>query len=235
MEEGQDELAILKRGVEKKISLGGVAETGRFIDQYADELGYSDEGELIADITGKKVLDLGSGTGTFAKDVADRGINCEVVSVNPRLSKQSFRIIEKRSTNIDFPHSRETVQKIHNKTALAAFAHNLPFPDETFDLLFDNQAVSRSSRKPETLVFKEAVKEMYRVLKRGGQIRIGDRAGYGWAEKGSRQQIPSFREHVLKDLGLNYSINWVTWEDGSKHSYGVVITKSKENVTTKQK
>jgi ubiquinone/menaquinone biosynthesis C-methylase UbiE len=103
----------------------------------------------------KKILDVGSGIGSFAKISKERGLAKDIYSVD-------FHFV---------PHETE-------KGALADVTQ-LPFPDKTFDLVISNCAIPNvlSSRfdynknsvgKRITSAFDECV----RVAKDGGEVRL---------------------------------------------------------------
>lgn len=96
-------------------------------------------------LVGKKVLDLGCGTGRLTKELLDRG--AEVVGVD--VSEEMLKILQKK-----FPQV---------KTVLAD-AENLPFEDEEFDLIIANFLIVH---------FKDLdslFREVYRVLRSGGYL-----------------------------------------------------------------
>lgn len=180
-----------------------------------------------------------------------------IISLNPRLATVS-RQNEKKSTKEyvaqifpDTSRLRKLInramkkpvrdwvmetQKVHDDSAVAGFAHALPFQADTFDLILDKDAVSKyatpqdhdfvdKSTHEEKELFKESLREMIRVLKPGGKIRISDVFGYGSKE--------DWKQNILYELGLDYK---VLWEDmtnsyvypnlwGDKRAIGVEIIK----------
>lgn len=100
-------------------------------------------------LAGKKVLELGTGTGGTATLLAKRGASVVGIDLLP------FRLAEAQARTVE-----------HNVAASVNFALmdavHLAFPDETFDFI-----ISKS-----VLVFTEhqqVARECYRVLKPGGQ------------------------------------------------------------------
>lgn len=265
MTEVSDDIKIQGEKLAKARTIGG-GETFSTILTYAAELGYPNEEAFIQDLQGKVVLDLGSGRGGLAKDVALKDINCRIVSANPRLSRKGTRVDEKITTqeyiSSVIPPPRPSLlerllnrlgkakkdnqqevalkntQRYHDQAAFAAYAHALPYKDNSFDLILDNQAVSKYAgynpyetigSEAEKQLFADAIREIVRVLKSGGQIRIGDFMGYGWETDWEND----WKQMILKQQDLDYG---VLWEDlrgkhiypnlwGDKRALGVVITK----------
>lgn len=242
-------------------SSGGGGETLSNISEYSASFGYEDDEDFKQkDLVDKVVLDLGSGLGGLAKDsAAQKVMNCKVISVNPRLSLRGYRENEKSSSQIVVentvpkasrlkqifnkltrkPHvdHKEIIQHAHDETAVASFAHALPFTDNSFDRVFDRMAISENAsehghyestdvaNQVEKRLFETSLKEMMRVLRPEGKIMISDLFGYG-NEKG-------WKEQVLKKLGYNYHViwedlqgrYWQLWPSG-KRPIGIEIVKS---------
>lgn len=225
----------------------GGGETFSTITEYACALGYPTLPDFIQEITGKRVLDLGSGLGGLSKSACHQQINCEIVSLNPRLALGDFKRREKSATETYVKQAvsetptltrllwrlrgiSETdfiskVQRFHDERAAAGFAYALPFEKESFDLIFDKDAVSRYASRwsedyieptlEEKQLFQRAIEEMVRVLKPGGKIRIADIFGYGYDK--------AWKQKILDELGLDYTILCL-W--GDKQALGVEIIKS---------
>ncbi len=99
----------------------------------------------------KKVLDVGSGTGTF-------------IRVLRKVFKSSFEAV---GTDIS-PFGRKFHKDKRIKFILAD-ARKLPFKDESFDFVFSIDMLEH------ILNPQEAIEEMYRVTKKGGLILIRTR------------------------------------------------------------
>jgi len=62
-----------------------------------------------------------------------------------------------------------------------AYAHNLvSFPQDYFDLIIDNAAVFWYANPDEAEVLQKSFREMLRVVRPGGLIRIGDFKASAW-------------------------------------------------------
>ncbi len=109
--------------------------------------------EWLGDLRGKRVLGLASGGGQQMPIFAALGADCTVLDYSPK-QIQSERLVAEREG-----YSITTIEGDMTK--------RLPFPDETFDLIF--HPVSNCYIKEVAPVFREAA----RVLKRGGSLLCG--------------------------------------------------------------
>lgn len=122
----------------------------RFYDVFMkkDAAAYEQMYELIRPaVNGKNVLELATGTGMIAKNIADSASAVEATDLSPDMIEQAERGNEK--TNVRF-----SVQDM--------FA--LPYPDETFDAVIVSNALHIV---PEP---QRALSEIRRVLKDGGTL-----------------------------------------------------------------
>jgi len=103
---------------------------------------------------GRKILDLGAGTGgAFAEDLKRRGINAEVVSFSLHYTDKEVAGEQKK----DVPK-------------IAGNALNLPFKDNTFDFVVSVLAIPYYLNSYEE--FETVLKEVKRVLKENGEARF---------------------------------------------------------------
>ena len=146
--------------------------TGR---AWADDLGYPAELANVPDTAvesfagvanpwqlgrlepGERVLDLGSGAGTdslvAAQMVGEQGRVTGIDMTPEMLAKSRAAAAEMGAVNVTFVESE---------------AEQLPFPDETFDVVISNGVI-------DLIPDKDAVfSELFRVLKAGGRIQIAD-------------------------------------------------------------
>ncbi|MCL4390265.1 MAG: class I SAM-dependent methyltransferase [Patescibacteria group bacterium] len=234
----------------KELQVYWLSDASGGIDHYADCLGYSNTEDLINELKGKKILDLGSGRGILAREAYLRHIDCSIISLEPKLSltgyKENISGLSKeflkeyqppkksvlaslvdRLKGIPQEYPLEEAGDYHDQRALAAFAHALPFANGSFDLVLDITAVSRYTGRHESHageeeepIFRDYLEEALRVLKPDGILKIFDEEAYGWTAE------PSWKEKVLINMGLKYGI---IWEDktGKKGPLGVEIRHGK--------
>jgi arsenite methyltransferase len=146
--------------------------TGR---PWAEDLGYPDELANVLEAAvdsfagvanpwqlgrlarGEKVLDLGSGAGTdsliAAQMVGERGRVTGIDMTPAMLAKVRAAAAEMGASNVEFVESE---------------AEQLPFPDESFDVVVSNGVI-------DLIPDKDAVfSELFRVLTPGGRMQIAD-------------------------------------------------------------
>jgi len=106
---------------------------------------------------GERVLDLGSGAGTdsliAAQMVGEHGHVTGIDMTPEMLAKARAAAAEMGASNVEFVESE---------------AEQLPFPDESFDVVISNGVIDLTPDKD--AVFSE----IYRVLSPGGRIQIAD-------------------------------------------------------------
>ena len=108
-------------------------------------------------LPGSKILDLGCGCG-FDMTVASEltGANGEVVGVD-----LTAEMVDRARSNL-------SISKAVNCTVIHIASENLPFNNETFDVVISNGVINLSPAK------KYLFNELYRVLKKGGSLQIAD-------------------------------------------------------------
>lgn len=114
---------------------------------YLDSFEKYDLFEMMGDIRGKKVLDLGCGTGRMAEYL--RKFGAEVVGID--ISEKMLEIARK---------------KVGSATFVQGDVEDLPFEDESFDMVVGAFLVVHL---PE---LETCFREVYRVLKEGGEFIV---------------------------------------------------------------
>jgi SAM-dependent methyltransferase len=216
---------------EAKIMDGGAPDTFRgfeALDEIMDNFGV-DSRELVRD---KVVGDIGSGMGGLAKSVATEGINATVWSINPHLADPEFKWVEEQATEHELRRVYPDIdaeqiaaaQAYHDAHLSTAFAHNLDFPDETFDVLLDVVAVNAYTVDGEAALYERTICEMMRVLKPGGRAFIVDGFRTGIGAKHRETGAPMFKEQTLQKLGIKYH---PVYKQGSDdNSIGAILYKN---------
>lgn len=113
--------------------------------------------DLLTDLTGKKVLMLGCGTGEESLMLNEFGAT-DIVGID--LSEESIRLAKESYPNCEF---------------VTGDMHKLPFEDGSFDYVYSSLAIHYSGT-PE-----EVYKEIYRVLKSGGELLFSVGHPLRWA------------------------------------------------------
>lgn len=216
--------------VESALPLGPSDE---YEDWYRNKLSAGDEQVLarwhhqaipfLPDVTGKRVLDMGSGVGTFSRYLAERG--AEVVAAD-------FSAVAVR-------YAKDVVLKdTPNASAVVADIHRIPFDDESFDVTIC------SSTLEHVINPKQAMSELRRVTKRGGTLLILMPNYFGTAGilrvlkrlrgKNEFAEIGQPINHVLMLPVMAWNVRRlgfrITAIDGERHYVRVPFKKGKKRV-----
>lgn len=99
--------------------------------------------ERLSPLQGKKVLDLGGGTGRFAEQMALNGADVSLLDASPQMLKRAQRVLPR------------------GRICLGDSA-DLPYPDDAFDVITLVDVFHHIRKQKQTL------SECYRVLRPGG-------------------------------------------------------------------
>jgi ubiquinone/menaquinone biosynthesis C-methylase UbiE len=141
--------------------------------------------DVVAKIRTGTILDLGSGTGYLAIEVARRSPNLQVYGID--LSKQMVKI------------ARCHAQGIDNAQFVFGNASRLPFKDSAIDLVVSTATLHHL--KTPRLVFDEC----HRVLKAGGEAWIYDNCPEVFHSKAARKKMYKEYGFLIARLGLAVS------------------------------
>ncbi len=143
--------------------------TERGIFQYSMVLGLD-----IGSLQGKDILDIGAGAGLFERECSKLGIN--VISLDPAYSLSADPESNSPYGNLDIGKYLMVRRNRDNK--ITGVNEALPFRDGSFDVvlstfssyfyLIDNYLLERQDD-----VFRLFTEEVVRVLRPGGEARIG--------------------------------------------------------------
>lgn len=150
--------------------------------------------EILKQARGKKVLDVGCGPGEFSLRVS-------------KIAK-SVTGIDASRVALEFAKRKLARSGFKNVTLRHGDARKLPFPDESFDLVYSRRGPGSDSRRTLT--------EILRVLRRGGtfmEITIGERDKQNLTKIFGRGQMLWFRGQVsavkkewLEKVGFKNSV-----------------------------
>lgn len=113
--------------------------------------------DLLAPAPDSRILDVGCGSGAFARQLAERlgeGARIDAVDVNPFLLREAAELAADVADRIRFAPGSATA---------------LPFPDRTFDCVFSITVLEECDAE-------KAIAEMMRVTRPGGRVGIVVRA-----------------------------------------------------------
>jgi len=146
--------------------------------------------ELQSVARGKKVLDVGCGPGEFTLIIARKAKS--VVGIDT--SQTALALAEKGLATVP----------IKNASFRFGDIRRLPFPGESFDLVYSRRGPASDSRR--------CLSEVFRILRREGiflEITIGERdkqnlaSIFGRGQKlGYRGQVSSVKKRWLKEVGF---------------------------------
>ena len=112
----------------------------------------------LAEITdGEQILDLGCGSGTLLIEAKKKYPNADCVGIDP--DKEILQLAE-----------RKLEQAGVKARLVQGFAQELPFPPAAFDLAISTLIFHHLS----TPVKRDAIKEIYRILKDKGRFMLAD-------------------------------------------------------------
>lgn len=167
---------------------------------------YMEDLKLSPEDFDKKILDVGSGPGKFAKWAKEHHESSEIYSLEP------------------FHKSDEPTKSIQG------FAENLPIKSETFDLVVSNGSIPNVflGENPETLNKKvrNSLFELMRVIKPGGEIRLG-RVLKGEVYK-SQKRLVSVLDKTLEEIRQTFSAEIEEIPYPAANTYEHVNHKSKK-------
>jgi ubiquinone/menaquinone biosynthesis C-methylase UbiE len=174
------------------------------LGSYEHDLGFNRH-----DLEGKKVMDLGTGqSDRLARDLKDAEINAVVIGVSPDLQRDSNR----RLVNYYAPGWQ--------RKAVAAIAQQLPFTDESFDVVLAAYSViNYASNSPRDV--EAWVSEVARVLKLGGEARLGPTYG------GRSTFGENFQD--LIETAKKYGLDFTTYPHTKEYGSHMVLKKVSES------
>ncbi len=175
------------------------------LTRIADDLGFDGKNQFINYLNGKVVIDCGSGFNGLAIDALLHGVNTQIVSVTPAMQDHLFIPVQEKvvrsSKESLFPDFSDNDIELARRKSLEGsypfLAHELLFEDDAFDAVIDNYASSFYTSFRNRQVYGHIVVEQMRVLKKGGELRIGDREmASEW-----NGDPPHWRAQIIRELG----------------------------------
>jgi ubiquinone/menaquinone biosynthesis C-methylase UbiE len=145
--------------------------------------------EHIGDCSGKKIIEVGSGTGFFLRKFALKAEEAVGFDLTPGMLEAGRKIAEAKGIEISFIQGN--------------VLEGLPFADNYFDIVYSNSMIEFFKKGKEA---NKVLAEMWRLLKPGGKFVIGVlNKESTWAYK---------RTAELLDKDSIFSINqFYTWNE----------------------
>ncbi len=166
---------------------------GSFVDKVETDLAFK-----LLEIKDKiKILDVGCGTGNFSVKLANMG--CKVTGID--ISNEMLNVARKKSAeqNLDIEF-------------LNMDLYNLEFEDNTFDAVISMTAFEFVEDVP------KALEELFRVVKKDGQILVGVIAGNSsWSEL---YESEAFQNTVFKYANFRTPEEIKNWNKKKLVRYG---------------
>jgi len=140
---------------------------------YYKLLGFESSSKLLQAIEGKRVLDLGSGKGIFARDVILSGVDAEVHSLNPSLLvpcvKEEMHIQVAQMFSLD-QASFTDLESTFNQRVILSNWDNIDCPADYFDIVLSNHAFPIYCVSEAELL--TVITELNRVCKESSELRF---------------------------------------------------------------
>ncbi|MED1412070.1 MULTISPECIES: class I SAM-dependent methyltransferase [Bacillus] len=133
----------------------------------------------IVDVQDKRIIDIGCGGGIYTKELALMGAS-NVIGLD--FSKEILQAAKENCSS--FPN----ISFIHGD------AHNIPFPDETFDIVISRAVIHHLQDIPTFL------SEVSRILKKDGMLILQDRTIEDCIIPGSPEHIRGYFFSVFPKL-----------------------------------
>lgn len=123
---------------------------------YVGENEYLCLAEHIGDCSGKRIIEVGSGTGFFLRKFAQKAAEAVGFDLTEGMLKAGRKIAAEKGIKIDFIQGN--------------VLEGLPFADEYFDIVYSNSMIEFFEKGEEA---EKVLTEMWRLLKPGGKFVIG--------------------------------------------------------------
>lgn len=186
--------------------------------------------------SGMKVLSIGEGLSDFARNLrTERGIQAIAIDPIYQLGRRVFQNDPQKVQKVledaydgrvaykkGYQRNQETVPLPEPKKVAAGEVYNLPFADTSFNTVFANQLLRY-------IDLSRAIPEFMRVLKPGGEIRIGGRMlQIGIHDDNSKVLIPglvhnppyTYQEEFIEGEGVHECLQFI--RDHKLFAYVVV-------------
>ena len=162
---------------------------------------------------GKRLLEIGCGLGTDLLQFARAGAQVTGIDLTP--------------ASVDLARKRFSLYGIPGDFQVAD-AENLPFPDESFDVVYSFGVLHHT---PDT---QKAIDEAYRVLKPGGGIILMLYHKHSWHVLAGVPFMAITRWLRNKSVSMSVMEDWIRIYDGEDNPLGKAYTRSEVRRMTRQ-
>lgn len=160
--------------------------------------------DLLKPLKGKTVLDLGCGSGTYSITIARGGAIVYAVDLSEEMVAKTQALVSEYGLE-----GRVRVLQMD--------AHELRFPDETFDYVFGHSVLHHTD-------LSRTRNEVYRVLKSGGKGVFLEPLGYNLVINLFRRLTPGRRVSTEKPLRFENIVFFAEPFSSLKHREFVFLT-----------
>ncbi|MHC1683129.1 MAG: class I SAM-dependent methyltransferase [Clostridiaceae bacterium] len=159
------------------------------------DLSYIDQLDNVIsqiDVSAKKILDIGCGTGALIEKIVDKFPSSNIVGLDP--AEEMLSSVRKKFENNN------------NITYILGSGHKIDAEDGTFDCIVTNWALHHLKHEDKI----QCAKEIYRVLKPGGKFILGDQFTEVMGEIKNKERAESILE--LLTNRAKYYLEQVSFE-----------------------
>lgn len=164
----------------------------------------------MGDLSGKKILDVGSGTGTMSVMIKQAHPSVEMVGVDG--DSQILEIARSKAHKLGIAIRFDQ-----------GMSFDLPYPNESFDVVLTSMMLHHLTRDDKQMT----AREMYRILRPGGQLFGADfaapRSSFGKAIRPLTRRFERVAENVDGFLPVMFeNAGFKNYREGSRYFFGSI-------------
>ncbi len=164
----------------------------------------------MGDLSNKKILDVGSGTGTMSIMVKQAHPSAEVIGLDgdPQILEIAHAKVRKLGMEVQFDQG---------------MSFDLPYPNESFDVVYTSMMLHHLTREDK----QTTAREMYRVLRPSGQLFGADfaapRSAFGKAIRPLTRRFERVAENVDGFLPVMFSnAGFKNYRETNRYFFGSI-------------
>jgi len=168
-----------------------------------------DLGLARKDLNNKIILDAGSGPAYLAEIIEaeamkeDPEFSAKIFSLDPKYDLKLLESMEKEGKKVrDIDYAKKAVAKIKEQKlqALSGLCENLPFKNDSVDLVLSYYSVFYYAHEKYKEQFEKMLKEMIRITKDKGEIRIYPMNSAEQSDSGLVNDILKNEKNIIIDI-----------------------------------